>query len=194
MKSYFIPVLIISLCFGVAPQANSTTIVSVEAPSTASVGDLVTADVDVQGITDLYAFQFDLNFNPSVLSAASETEGSFLPGGGATFFISGTVDNVGGTVASTADTLLTDIPGVSGSGPLAAFTFVAAGDGTSLFTISNALFLDSSLNQIDVHLVPGSISVGGPTAVPEPPPALVFAVAFAVAAFTVRRRGRREAS
>src|SRR5437870_1479224 len=94
-------------------------------PSTSSVtpGDTLTLDVDVANVTDLFAFQFDLGFSPGVLSALSITEGAFLPGGGTTFFIPGTIDNVGGAITATADSLIGTISGVNGNGTLAAVQF-----------------------------------------------------------------------
>ena len=66
------------------------------ASSTVSAGNNVTLDVNISNITDLYAFQFDLSFDPGTVSAASIAEGAFLAGGGTTAFIPGTIDNVGG--------------------------------------------------------------------------------------------------
>jgi hypothetical protein len=48
-------------------------------------------DVDVSDVSELTAFQFDIGFNPAVLSATAVTESSFLPSGGSTFFIPGTL-------------------------------------------------------------------------------------------------------
>jgi adhesin HecA-like repeat protein len=53
-----------------------------------------------------------------VLSATGITEGSFLPSGGSTFLIPGMIDNNAGIIAFNADTLLSAISGVSGSGTL----------------------------------------------------------------------------
>src|SRR5580693_6858462 len=66
----------------------SADVMSVVGPVTnPNVGDTFEVEVDVTGITDLYAFQFDLTFDPTLLSAVSVTEGAFLPSGGTTFFI-----------------------------------------------------------------------------------------------------------
>ena len=65
------------------------------ASSTVSAGNNVTLDVNISNITDLYAFQFDLSFDPGTVSAASIAEGAFLAGGGTTAFIPGIIDNVG---------------------------------------------------------------------------------------------------
>ena len=99
-------------------------------------------DIAVTGVSDLYAFQFDLGFDPTILAVTSETKGSFLPSGGATVFIPGTIDNVGGAVSNTADTLLTAIAGVSGSGTLAVIDFQVLGPGTSAINLFNAQLLE----------------------------------------------------
>jgi len=139
--------------------------------SSPTVGDTFAVDVDVIGITDLYAFQFDITFNPVLLSAVSVTEGAFLPSGGTTFFVPGTIDNVGGTVAATADTLIGSIPGVSGDGTLAMFDFTALAPGTSALSFANEILLDSSLNDstADTTFQNGSVTVSSAsTSVPEP--------------------------
>jgi hypothetical protein len=156
--------------FSLPTFADSMPTLSIDpASSSVSVGSNVTLDVNIANVTDLYAFQFDLSFAPGLLSAASIVEGSFLPGGGATFFIPGTIDNVGGTVASTADTLLGPGPGVDGSGTLAILTLTGLAPGTSAIDLSNVFLLDSNLNPIDARLQSGSVTVSSPTTpVPEP--------------------------
>ena len=88
-------------------------------PASVILGTAFTLDVSVTGVSDLYAFQFDLGFDPSVLAATGISEGAFLGTGGATFFIPGGIDNGAGSISSTANTLLTAIGGVSGGGVLA---------------------------------------------------------------------------
>src|SRR5271169_1310827 len=106
--------------------------------ATSATGGTFTVDVNVSNVSDLYGYQLDLTFNPSVLSAVSITEGSFLQSGGnTTTFLPGTIDNVGGTIALNADTINGAVPGVTGSGELIAFTFDAIGAGTSALGIQN---------------------------------------------------------
>jgi len=138
--------------------------------SSPAVGDTFAVDVAVTGITDLYAFQLDLNFDPTLLSAVSVSEGAFLPSGGTTFFIPGTIDNVAGSVAATADTLVGPIPGVTGDGVLLVFDFKALAAGASPLSFANEILLDSSLNDItaDTTFQNGSVTVSGITHVPEP--------------------------
>ena len=92
--------------------------------------------------------------------------------GGSTFFIPGTNDNLGGTVFATANTLLTAIAGVNGSGELAVFTFDAIGAGTSTFAIQNETLLNSSVNVISDLTKTGFVTVSSSTvAAPEIDPA-----------------------
>lgn len=159
--------------------ADSIPTVSIQ-PQTTTVfgGNTFTLDVNISNVSDLFAFQFDLGFNPSILSAVSIMEGSFLPGGGTTFFIPGAIDNVGGTIAATADSLIGLIPGGTGSGTLAEVEFKALGSGTNGISLSNAQLLDSSLSPIPFETAPGSVDVTGVAAVPEPSAVLLVGAAL----------------
>jgi len=176
-------------------------VLSVAGPATVSPGDTFTVDVDITGTTDLYAFQLDLAFDPTVLEATGVSEGAFLPGGGTTFFLPGSIDNTGGTVSFNSDTLLSAISGVSGDGTLLVFDFTALGSGTSPLTIENEILLDSGLNIINDTTQGGSVTVqaqtgggGGGTAVPEPSSLLLLAVGVAaIGILPARRWGSRTA-
>jgi hypothetical protein len=147
--------------------------------TTVPIGDQVSLNIKISGVTDLFAFQFDLGFDPTVLSASSISEGSFLPIGGATVFIAGTIDNVGGTISGTADSLSGAIPGVTGDGVLATAVFNAVGLGTSTISISNITLLDSSLNPIDSSSTGGSVDVVA-SLVPEPGSALTLLIGLLI--------------
>lgn len=126
-------------------------------------------DVFITDITDLFAYQFDVSFDPGKLSAQAITEGSFLATGGATFFLPGLIDNVKGVISFTANTLLGPDPGVTGSGNLALVEFSAIGTGTSSIDLSDVVLLDSGLADITADVVAGTVGVqdnGG--SIPEP--------------------------
>lgn len=150
-----------------ACSAIGDTISFQPASLTVNSGQSFAFDVDVATVSDLYAFQFDIGFDPTILSAVSVAEGLFLPSGGSTIFFPGTIDNVGGTITFNADSLVGAISGVTGSGILANIMFNALAAGTSPVALSNLQLLDSSLNPIAFSTANGSVSVKG-AATPEP--------------------------
>ena len=132
---------------------------------TVTPGQNFSVNVSASSVADLYGYQFDLGFNPALLSATSVSEGSFLPSAGATFFIPGTINNVAGSIVFTADSLVGAIPGATGSGTLATVNFKALAAGTSAVALSNVTLLDSKLSTITAGSANGSVTVSG---VPEP--------------------------
>jgi Cohesin domain/PEP-CTERM motif len=164
------------LCLFASPLLGGT-ISILPATSPVTVGQVFTLSVDISGATDLYGYQFDLGFNPAILTATSVTEGPFLATGGATIFVPGTIDNVGGSIASNADILNGPLSGVNGSGDLLDVTFQALATGSGSVTIFNVFAL-SSLGQgltettanATVNVAAGSVSP-----VPEPSTGLMLA-------------------
>lgn len=153
----------------------------------APVGSPVDLNVEVTDVTDLYAFQFDLAFDPAVLSATSITEGAFLSSGGGTVFIPGAIDNALGTITFTAGTLLGSGPGVSGSGFLAEIQFEALSAGTSSISVSNVVLLDSASADITAVMEDGSVRI----AVPEPSSGLLLGFGLAAGVLIRYRDYRR---
>lgn len=123
----------------------------------------ISVDVRIADITDLYALQFDVVFNPAVLSVTDITEGSFMTTGGATLFIPGVIDNAVGTITLTIDSLIGATGGVNGSGTLATINFSTNSRGISPITLANALLLDSSLSDISFATTGVILSVPEPT-------------------------------
>jgi Cohesin domain len=156
-------------------------------PSTSSVnaGGTVTLNVDISGTSNLYAFQFDVDFDPTVVTGISVAEGPFLIDDTAmnfTYFIPGTVS--GNSLVNTANTLLGPETGVSGMGTLAVLTLqIAAGaTGSTSLDLANVILLDDG----------GPLTLNGATininsmAVPEPDPLVMLIAGLAV--FSLFRR------
>src|SRR5882724_5026705 len=128
--------LLTALLLAIAPTVIASPVVSVQTGALGA-GQTFTAAITISGVTDLYAFQLDLSFSPAVIAATSISEGGFLPAGGATFFIPGSINNAAGTITFTADSLLGSGGGVSGSGVLANVTFRGVGQGVSPIALAN---------------------------------------------------------
>lgn len=164
--------------------AQAVPVLSLEvSPNPAAPGGNVQVNVLISSAIDVYTYQFSLLFNPAVLQASAPTEGSFLPAGGSTFFVPGTVDNLLGAVNFTIGTLLGVLPGVSGSGVLASLSFNAAALGNSPLQFAQVLVLNSALLEVPSQAQPATVSV-----IPEPGTWLMFGLGLAAIGGLVRRR------
>lgn len=183
-----VPMLLLAL--GAGPVA-ATTVSLVADPAAVPVGGGFAVDVHVADVTDLFAFQFDLAFDPAVVQASAVLEGGFLAsGGGATSFIPGSIDNLAGTVSFTANTLLGPAGGASGDGVIVRLLFQALAGGQSELLLDNLVLLDGALADIDATVSSGRITVAVPGTVPEPASAMLAAIALAALGARARRRPR----
>lgn len=173
-----------ALAAAASAQTAGPVLSLVVTPSPAVVGSPVTVEVALTSVLDLYAYQFSLAFDPTVLQAASVAEGALLPAGGTTFFAGGTINNTLGTISFTAGSLIGALPGVNGNGVLANIGFNVTQAGMSPLVFSNVLLLDSNLLDLAVQVQNGSVV----TAVPEPGSWLMFALGLAGVAGLARRR------
>ena len=143
-------------------------------PSPAVVGSPLALSVLITGVTDLFAYQFSLAFNPLVLQVASVTEGAFLPTAGGTLFDGGVVNNALGTVILTNGVLTGPVPGANGGGVVARINFSVTRAGVSSLNFSDVLLIDSNLATLPVLISNGMV-----TAVPEPASYALFALGLA---------------
>lgn len=168
--------LLLAICL-VAPVKAATVSIQPASLST-SPSQTISLNVYVSGVQNLYGFDFDVNFNPSVLFVTSVIEGPFLPTGGDTTFSPGVIDNVGGGIDFIGDSLNFGTA-VSGDGVLATITFTTLALGTSAIDVSNVQLLDPNFYPIpDVMVVPGSVSVQGEV-VPESSYVLLVGIVLA---------------
>ena len=182
---------VVSLLLGVT-RVLAAPIISVQpSATTVSAGQAFTVSISVSDAVDLYAFQFDLGFNPAVVAASNVTEGPFLPSAGSTFFIPGAIDNAAGIVTFTADSLLTAITGANGAGTLAQMSFMGLAGGLSQLNLLNVVLLDSQLAGITSSTQNASVTVGGPVQVPEPGTLVLLSVGVLLLNIPGRRREHR---
>jgi PEP-CTERM motif/Cohesin domain len=160
----FIVVIFTLLLFN-AYQVFALPLVSLDRVPNVVPAGTFSIDVVITDVTDLFAFQFNLGFDPNIISAMSVTEGVFLQSEGPTFFVPGFIDNTAGSIALVSDTLLGVFPGVTGTGVLASVEFTPVTEG----------FIGVPLNII-VILLDSKLQVI--RQVPEPSTYLLFGTGF----------------
>ena len=173
-----------------AASASANTILSIDpATTTVNVGDTFSVNINIAGVVDLFSYNFDLFFNPDILSFQSIVEGDFPKSGidpapETSFFTLGE-ENPG--VVSFVTNSIFGPAGASGSGTLAIATFLAmmAGETTIDFETEfppefaiDLTFSDSHDNPIVFSAInAGSVQVNGVATVPEEPSAIILLTA-----------------
>ena len=137
-----------ALALALLSPVHAAPVLQMSAATSATGIDLT---VRAQDVTDLYGYQFTLNFDPALLKAIGGTEGSFLSSGGSTFFDPGSIDNIAGSISFVFDSLIGAINGVDGSGDLATFSFDVLQGGFANFSFSDVFFLDSNFAEISIE-------------------------------------------
>jgi hypothetical protein len=197
--------LICFLLAGVAgpslPRAAVTPVLTAGS-DTVHVGDVFTIPISIAGVAGLTSFQFDLAFDPTIITALGFTdvgtdfEAAAIAGGGFLTGITGFIDDTSGVLSGVADSIsgLATGSGLTSSGVLADIQFQALAAGISPLTLSNAFLTDNgaplSSDDGDFLLQDGQVTVIGPAIVPEPGTLLLLAAALG--AFGPLRRSRGE--
>jgi hypothetical protein len=167
-------------------EANGVTTIS--APFvTVGVGDTFTIPISITGATDLTSWQFDLAFDPGIVTANSVTEGPFMSSFGTTLFGPGVIDNGVGLISLVTNAYVDLAPNPSGSGVLGNIDFTALALGVSPLTFSN-VFLNLLDSGFDIGN--GQITVTG-TPQPIPEPATLMLLGGGLALLSGRRLAKR---
>jgi hypothetical protein len=151
-----------------AGSAAASPIISIDpGSSTVTQGDSFFLDINISDVTDLFGFQFDVSYEPSVLTFNSIDGGTLFGADGDLSVASITP----GSLSFVEGLLLGPVSGASGSGSLVRLGFTGASGGSSAISLSNLLLLDSNLAEIAADLQGGSVTVlasTSPAPVPEP--------------------------
>jgi len=139
-------------------------------PATVHVapGQPFTVNVMVDRAANLGAFQFDMIYDPAVVTVNQVELRPFLGSTGRTAQSVGTsIDNAAGIVTFGAFSFGSNA-GPEGTGSLAAITLTAAGSGTSALNLQNVLVTDVMVNTQSVSVEGGTVMVAAPTPVSPP--------------------------
>ena len=144
-----------ALCLpGMASAAEATT-VNIASPSQSiDPGQQFTVSIAVVPSTAIAGMQFDLSFDPSLVTVDSVKEGDLLgQGETSTFFNSGKIDNQAGTVTGVFGVITSPGEAVSTQGTFATITLTAKkqGEGWPL-SLSHVIVGDMNGNPVSVSL------------------------------------------
>ena len=121
--------------------------------------------------SNIYAIQFDVDYNPAMLTLNSITEGGFFSSDGAsTVFSEGTLtsgkaDNVYG---ARNKTYLESSQGITGDGIIAVLNFTANGVGTSTVSFSDVTWVNSTITNDTAQTITPTLTSGSVTIVGVP--------------------------
>ena len=192
-RAAHIAVALFTLAWVLGPEPASaapiTTVEILPLPKIAVVGDIFSLDLSIANVSDLFDYQFDVTFNPTILQANGISDGGFLTSGGGTSVFSGAfllmLDNTAGLV-TILDSLTGPVTGVTGSGVLARINFSALMPGESAIGLGNVILEDSIGAPIDAETIDGRVQVN-----PIPEPMTLLLVGSGVAVGLRRARKRR---
>ena len=169
-----------------AASASANAILSINpATTTVNVGDTFTLDIQIDGVVDLFSYNFDLSFDPDFLQFQDIVEGDFPKTGISEVFQTDffTLGEENPGTLSFITNVIYGPTGNTGSGTLAVARFKAMMAGETWITFpeqfpNQLLFSDSSDNPIAVSAVSGFVQVNGvASAVPEEPSTIILLVA-----------------
>jgi len=198
IRSAFLPLsaAILALCLARPAPAHGAplTLSITPSPKVVAVGQAFVLDVAVADVSDLFAYQFDVLFDPAILRVDTVVDGGFMTSGGETSVFGGAfvlgLDNMTGFV-TVLDSLLGPVPpaaGSSGAGLLLTLGFTALAPGSTAVSFANLIFEDSQGGLIDALVVDGLVEVTQATAaVPEASAFALLAIGL-VGILVVRKR------
>lgn len=152
-------------------RADGTQVILDPATATIPVGGVVSLDIKIAGVTNLFGVEVRLSFDPTKLSVQDAVQfqtgiqiqpGTF-PNPSDGFVAVNSSDNAAGTIVY-AITLLAPAAPVSGSGTLARVTFQGLAPGQVNVIFTAVSLLDNLTRPLTTSTQNGSITVTGPTA------------------------------
>ena len=159
----------VSIFFLLAAGLNAATITLVPSAASVSTGGSLSVSAQIDSTTPIYGWELTLTYLGTVVHATSALEGGFLATGGSTSFLSLGPDDLIGQYGPVAAALNGAVPGVTGTGTLAVFSFHAAAPGITTFNLIGVTLLDDTLFDVPVELNGITVTVNSSLSpVPEP--------------------------
>lgn len=129
-------------------------------------GATVTFSVEIENAEDVFAYGFDINYDPAILRYQYTEEGDFLGSDGeSAAFHSALENNVEGTLIASGARLIDPADGIDGDGVLFTITFDVTGEDyeDTVITFGGESFVSNSYGDILVNFNSSELLVGIPT-------------------------------
>jgi hypothetical protein len=165
--------VVLAICLPVLPisAAAGTAIISVDsATQEVTPGAQFTININMQPNSAIAGVQFNLSFNPNLVTVNSISEGDLLKQNNAdTYFSPGNIDNNAGTITGVAGTIIVPGETVSTPGSFAVITMTAGSkEGTCQLNLSNVIAGDLNAQSVPINAVNGNIIIGS-NSINQPP-------------------------
>lgn len=157
-----------------------------------AIGNTLTINVmvdELDSISPLNAFEFDLDFNPFVLTATGITSGNFLPNFSGTLLPLVVESDITAPDVNYAEVTI-GFFGSSGGGILATITFDVIGNGTSFLDLNDVILSAPFGEPIALTSIGDATITANPTNVPLPPTFLLFMLGISFIKFFDRSQKR----
>ena len=139
--------------------AGGTRVKVLPANLSANLSSTFSVTLNVEGVTDLAAYEAKITYNPAIVQVTAVNQGPFLSSTGRTVMpVATVIDNVAGRVEFGAASLGANAY-PSGGGVLATITLQAKAVGVTALHVENALLSDPSFQAISVSLEDGQVRV-----------------------------------
>jgi hypothetical protein len=160
--------LLFIISFTVIVHAEDTSVTCIPSSDNIQTGETFTVEVMCTPSQNVKAFEFELNFDASLLKANSVSEGDFFDGY-STFFDDGSIDNNAGKISNVFG-LIMGQGVVSDPGTFVSISFTAKQDtGTCLLDLTSVGVTDE-YGYISISVSDASINVEGSGGGDDPPP------------------------
>jgi hypothetical protein len=137
-------------------EAGTTTVSVFPSSVKAYVSQNFTININVTAVSDLYAWEFNLNWTANILNFVNATEGPFLKSDGNSTFFYYNLNTTAGQITVEC-TRLGNIPGLSGSGVLATIKFNVNSSGQSPLNLYDVTLINSKEQTIPSQLSGGNV-------------------------------------
>lgn len=152
----FLAIVIAYVVIQVFTPSTPGTVLYVEPQTTSEpINQDFAVNITISNVADLYAWQFKLTWNTTMLDLLNITEGPFLKSGGTTIWKPPEINSTIGYVFALCTLTGSETPGISGNGVLATVYFHVKGSGSCDLDLSETTLYNSAEKQITNRIVDG---------------------------------------